>query len=183
MIDQFLASGDVELLTALHFRETPKSFPTHFAVIEQLTNKKMLPQIYLDLLTSLETDEDRSLLSKKILRIYLYAATKLKEKTKLYNWLLKGTLPQATSQGESMSLLVQKAKKINSLGKNRNKTIDSLTKNRQKMQTKTNKRLEDSVSKNQEKLNNIENQYTTQKDILENIISEIESSLASGQKL
>jgi len=183
MIEQFLSSDDVELLTALPFKETPKSFPSHFAVIEQLTEKKMLPEVYLELLKSLESDEDKAILSKKILRIYLYAATKLKDKTKLHNWLLKGSLPQSTSQGESMSLLIQNAKKINSLGKNRNKTIDRLTKNREKLQAKSNKRLEESVNKNQEKLSNIEQQYTTQKDILENLISEIESSLASGQKL
>jgi hypothetical protein len=183
MIENFLSSNNVELLTAVPFREISKSFPSHLAVIEQLGKKRMLPEIYLDLLNSLEREEDKVILSRKILRIYLYAATKLKEKTKLYNWLLNGSLPQSTSQGESMSLLIQNAKKINSLGKNRNKTIDRLTNDREKLQTKSDKRLQERLNKNQQKLVNIEKQYTTQKDILESLISEIESSLASGKKL
>lgn len=182
MREQFILSKEVELIVSLPFKEVSKNLPSHFEILEQFAAKKMLPDVYLSLLNNLNSDQEKSYLSKKLLKIYLYAATKMKDK-KLYNWLLKGSLPQTTSQGDSMSILTQNAKKISSLGKNRNKTIDRLTSNRSKLEQKSSKSVEKSLSKNQARLSQIENEYEDQKSILEEIILEIESSLASGRKL
>ncbi len=87
---------------------------SHFQILLQLSENRLFPEIYLELLTSLPNDEDRNEFSKKFLKIYLYASTKIKDSNKLYKWLLKGALPQSNASGsESMSQLSQSIKRIN----------------------------------------------------------------------
>jgi hypothetical protein len=132
----------------------------------------------------LETKEDKDDISKKFLKIYLYASTKIRGANKLYQWLLKGSLPQSTSSGsDSMALLNHNAKKINTLNKNRNKAIDKLGKTRDQLTKKSTKKLEDDLSKGNEKLTLLESLFSSQKEQIESIILDIETSLGSGRKL
>lgn len=157
---------------------------SHFQILTQLSENKLFPEIYLELLTSLPNLGDRNELAKKFLKIYLYASTKIKDSNKLYKWLLKGALPQSTtSESESMSQLSQSIKKINQLKKSKDKEFDKLTKTRERMSKKSTNKLEDSLTKGQEKLSNLEELFSSQKQIIEDIILEIETSLGSGRKL
>ncbi|KIC92647.1 hypothetical protein [Flavihumibacter solisilvae] len=179
----FLAARQIEFKNA---DRTPDrvSEQSHYDILTDLSLKKLFPEIYLDLLQGLESIEERNELSKKFLKIYLYASTKIKDPQKLYKWLQKGNLPQAISQGaDSMTYLTQYVKKINNLKKNRESEIDKILKTRNKMSIKNTRRLEESLTKSQEKLANYENLFLTQKDVIENIILEIETALGSGRKL
>lgn len=157
---------------------------SHFQILSQLSTDKLFPEIYLELLNSLPTPEDKNELAKKFLKIYLYASTKIKDSNKLYKWLLKGVLPQSNTSGsESMSQLSQNIKKINQLTKSRDKEIDKLTKTREKISKKSTNKLEESLNKGQEKLSQLETLFSSQKELIEDIILEIETSLGSGRKL
>lgn len=183
MENVFLLSRQVDFKYAA---QTPvrKVEQSHFQILEQLAKNKLLPEIYLDLLKSLSNIEDQNHLAKKLLKIYLYASTKIKDANKLYKWLLKGTLPQSSpNESESMTQLSQGAKKINQLKKNQEKEIDRLTKTREKLAKRSTNRLTDSLNKGEEKLSTLEALFSTQKQEIENIILEIERSLGSGRKL
>lgn len=166
--------------------KTPKRAveQSHFQILQQLSENRLFPEIYWNLLTSLENTEDRNELAKKFLKIYLYASTKIKDSSKLYKWLLKGALPQSNpSESESMSQLSQSIKKINQLKKNKDKEIDKITRTREKLSKKSTSKLEESLNKGQEKLSGFEELFRSQKQIIESIILEIETSLGSGRKL
>lgn len=183
MYEVFKSSRTVELSFA---DKTPKrnNDQSHFQILLQLSQKKLFPEIYLELLTSLPIEEDRNELAKKLLRIYLYASTKIKDSQKLYKWLLKGALPQSTlSESESMSQLSQKIKKLNQLNKSKDKEIDKLTKTREKMSKKSTDKLQESLSNGEKRLTSLETSFSSQKQIIEDIILEIETSLGSGRKL
>ncbi len=157
---------------------------SHFQILQQLAEEKLFPEIYMELLTSLQSVEDRNELAKKFLKIYLYASTKIKDSNKLYKWLLKGALPHSNvSESESMSQLSQSIKKINQLKKSQDKEIDKLTRTREKISKKSTIKLEESLTKGQEKLSSLEGQFKSQKQMMEDIILEIETSLGSGRKL
>jgi hypothetical protein len=179
----FITSREVEFSYA---DKTPKRAveQSHFQILLQLSENRLFPEIYVDLLTSLQNIEDRNELAKKFLKIYLYASTKIKDSNKLYKWLLKGALPQSSaSESESMSQLSQSIKKINQLTKSKDKEIDRITKTREKLSKKSTNKLEESLNRGQEKLSSIEELFSSQKQIIENIILEIETSLGSGRKL
>ena len=157
---------------------------SHYQILLQLSENKLFPEIYLELLTSLPNNEDRNELAKKFLKIYLYASTKIKDSNKLYKWLLKGALPQSNAnESESMTQLSQSIKKINQLKKSQDKEIDKLTKTTEKLSKKSTRKLEESLNKGREKLSNLEELFSSQKQIIEEIILEIETSLGSGRKL
>jgi hypothetical protein len=157
---------------------------SHFEILLQLSENKLFPEIYLELLESLPTKDDRNEIAKKFLKIYLYASTKIKDSNKLYKWLLKGPLPQSnTRDSESMSQLSQNIKKINQLRKNKDKEIDRITKTRERISKKSTNRLEETLNKGEEKLSHLEVLFDGQKHLIENIILEIETSLGSGRKL
>jgi hypothetical protein len=157
---------------------------SHFQILSQLSENKLFPEIYVELLKSLPTQEDKNEVAKKFLKIYLYASTKIKDSNKLYKWLLRGALPQSNeSDSESMSQLSQNIKKINQLKKSRDKEIDKLTKTREKMSKKSTNRLEETLNKGQEKLSHLEKLFISQKELIEDIILDIETSLGSGRKL
>lgn len=157
---------------------------SHFQILQQLSNKDMFPKLFIELLENLETDEDRNALSKKFVKIYLYASTIIHDTKKLHDWLLKGSLPQTISNGfDSMNLLTQNIKKISSLKKLQEREIDKIEKAKTKNSDKPSKRSEDKLQKNQDRLLHIESQFKQQKEQIENIILEIEMSLASGRKL
>jgi len=166
--------------------QTPKRpvEQSHLQILTQLSETKLFPELYIELLTSLSNIEDRNELAKKFLKIYLYASTKIKDSNKLYKWLLKGALPQSTSsESESMSQLSQSIKKINQLKRSKDKEIDKLTKTREKISKKSTTKLEESLNKGQEKLSSLEELFSSQKKMIEDIILEIETSLGSGRKL
>lgn len=166
--------------------KTPKRSieQSHFQILQQLSENRLFPEIYLELLTSLPNLDDRNELAKKFLKIYLYASTKIKDSNKLYKWLLKGALPQSnTNESESMSQLSQGIKKINQLKKSKDKEIDKISRTREKLSKKSTNRLEESLNKGQEKLSSLEELFSSQKQIIEDIILEIETSLGSGRKL
>lgn len=181
MREQFIANQQISLITASRDSVNFSSLPSHYDALLELSKKELLPISYIELLAALE-DNDKLVLSKKLLRIYLFAASKFGGK-KLFNWLQKGSLPQQTSFGDSMSSLNNYAKKITNLEKSRGKTIDKITSTRKKIELKATKTASNSIKKNTEKLEYLNSQYKSQKEIIEQIISEIESSLASGKKL
>lgn len=179
----FTISKEVEFNYA---DKTPKRSieQSHFQILLQLSENKLFPETYLGLLTSLPNNEDKNELAKKFLKIYLYASTKIKDSNKLYKWLLKGALPQSSaSESESMSQLSQGIKRINQLKRSKDKELDKLSKTREKLSRKSTNRLEESLYKGQEKLSNLEELFSSQKQVIENIILEIETSLGSGRKL
>jgi hypothetical protein len=181
MRNQFAINQKVDLIKADKFQESSGSLPTHFQVLEGLVQNGLIPNFYLELLNTLEAT-DKAMLSKKLLKIYLYAASKIEGK-QLYNWLKKGSLPQETNFGESMSALSNTAKKIANIDKNRNKAIDKITSSRKRLELKSSKKTSEAVTKGTEKLQNLNEEYDNQKSIIEQILNEIETSLASGRKL
>ncbi len=82
-----------------------------------------------------------------------------------------------------MSFLTKNAKKITSIEKSRNKAIDQVTNARTKLEKKNTKRLSDSLEKGTEKVNALNEQYDTQRRLIDQVLSEIETLLASGRKL
>jgi hypothetical protein len=179
----FLSAQSIEFSVA---DRTPKRSvdQSHYQILTRLTEQKLFPEIYLELLDSLESEEEKNDLSKKFLKIYLYASTKIKDSHKLYRWLLKGALPASISQGsDSMTQLSQNIKRINKLKKSRDKEMDKIVKTREKMTVKSSKRLEENLNKGENKLTQLENQFSSQREAIENIILEIETSLGSGRKL
>jgi hypothetical protein len=181
MRNQFEANQSINLIAAVEYEENSGNLPSHYMVLQDLVERNLIPAFYLELLDTLETN-DKTTLSKKLLRIYLYAASKIGGK-KLYTWLQKGSLPQETTYGESMSALSNTAKKITTIDKSRNKTIDKITDNRKRLKVKSSKRASDAILKSTEKLQFLNNQYDDQKDLIEQMLTEIESSLASARKL
>jgi|GEM_PF-6391466 len=178
----FLAARTVEFSYA---DKTParKFEESHFQILSELAQKKLFPEIYLELLNSLSL-EDKNELSKKFLRIYLYASTKIKEPNKLYRWLLKGSLPQSEAgESESMSQLSQNIKRINQLKKSSDRENNMMIKANEKNLKKSTEKLKANIKKREEKLIQLNALYKDQKEIIEDIISEIETSLGSGRKL
>jgi flagellin-specific chaperone FliS len=157
---------------------------SHFEILSKLAEQNLIPETYIQLLNTLNASDDKGELAKKILKIYLYASTKLPNSNKVYQWLLKGPVPQVVSSDlASMSHLSQNIKRISSITKNRDKEIDRVTNTREKIQKKSTKKLEETISKSQEKLKQLNSQYDRQKKYIESIISEIETLLASERKL
>jgi hypothetical protein len=177
---QFLVDSSIKLSFA---KETSlaSDLPSHFDTLNQLALKELLPHFYVDMLNSLDGDE-KVKVSKRLLRIYLYAATKMNGK-KLYNWLQKGALPQETSYGDSMATFSQQAKKVSKTGSNRDKTIDKITNYRKRLEEKANKQISTSLENNNKKLETLNTEYAADSILVDKILTEIESSLASGKKL
>lgn len=183
MIQVFKFSRTVEFSYA---DRTPRRSidQSHFQILQQLSEQKLFPEIYVELLTSLQSIGDQNELAKRFLKIYLYASTKIKDSSKLYKWLLKGALPQSNvSDSESMAQLSQSIKRINQLKKSKDKEIDKITRTREKISKKSSSRLEQSLNKGEEKLTSLEELFSSQKQLIENIILEIETSLGSGRRL
>jgi hypothetical protein len=164
--------------------EVKKTQLSHFNILKELSERNLFPKMYIEFLESMDKVSERNELSKKLLKIYLYAYSKIKDSKKLNDWLLIGTLPEETSFGSSsMAIFSNSVKRINKMSQQIDKTIDKISIQQSKITEKSNKRIQDSLKRNQTKFSEFSEQYEAHKEILEDIIYEIESTLASGRKL
>lgn len=164
--------------------ETEKTVKRHFEILKELSQLKMFPRMYIDYINNIEDKKEQDEISQKFFKIYLYLQSKIKDPQKLYAWFLKGNLPEETSFGSSsMTLFNNSVNKINNMCLLINRTVDKMDEQRSRLSEKSNKKTQDSLMKNQQRYNRFTNEFDYTKDLLEDIIYEIESTLASGRRL
>lgn len=161
-----------------------KPHGSHFEILKGLSQTKSFPRMYIEYLNNIENANEQNDISQKFFKIYLYLQSKIKDSQKIYDWFLRGNLPEETSFGStSMTMFNSSVKKINLMCLTINNTADKIYEQRVRLAEKANKRTQDSLMKNQEKYNRVTNEFAYTKELLEDIISEIESTLASGRRL
>lgn len=156
----------------------------HFEILKELSQTKTFPRMYIEYINNIDDFHEQNDISQKFFKIYLYLQSKIKDTHKIYDWFLRGHLPEETSFGStSMTTFNNSVNKINHMCLAINKTAEKMYEQRNRLAEKANKRTQDSLMKNQEKYTRVTNEFDYTKELLEDIISEIESTLASGRRL
>lgn len=155
----------------------------YLKVLKELTEKHYIPYEYISFLESIEDEQDQNAVSSKLFKIYLYLYSKMKSPRKVFDWLIKGRLPSETFHGNSMNLFYKKIKEFKTVSKNVKKIEDRIQEQRYALSQKSNKTIQNSLNNQEIKLQKFNNENNSIMSLLDQLLEEINTSLASGKKL